>query len=53
MKKDDGAKAKLTGTQLNKILSNAGIASRRKCADLIKEGRVKVNGRVILEPGTG
>lgn len=51
MKNDDGAKAKLTGTQLNKILSNAGIASRRKCADLIKEGRVKVNGRVILEPG--
>ena len=39
------------GTQLNKVLSNAGIASRRSCAELIKEGTVKVNGKVVTEPG--
>lgn len=41
----------MSGTQLNKLLSNAGIASRRKCAELIREGRVKVNGKAIIEPG--
>ncbi|MCR5809654.1 MAG: rRNA pseudouridine synthase [Clostridiales bacterium] len=30
--------------RLQKYLADAGIASRRKCEELIKEGRVKVNG---------
>ena len=52
MKRDTApSSVKLSGTQLNKLLSNAGVASRRKCADIIREGRVKVNGRVIIEPG--
>jgi 23S rRNA pseudouridine2605 synthase len=42
---------KQEGTQLNKFLSTAGIASRRNCAALIKEGAVRVNNRVITEPG--
>jgi pseudouridine synthase len=33
--------------RLQKILSAAGIASRRKCEELILEGRVTVNGKVV------
>jgi 23S rRNA pseudouridine2605 synthase len=36
--------------RLSKYLSNSGIASRRKCDDIIKSGRVKVNDTIILEP---
>ena len=32
--------------RLNKFLSRAGIASRRKCDGLIESGKVKVNGHV-------
>jgi 23S rRNA pseudouridine2605 synthase len=38
--------------RLQKILSRAGIASRRKAEDIITEGRVTVNGKVITELGT-
>ncbi len=37
--------------RLNKFLSNSGIASRRKCDDIIKEGRVFVNGKQVDELG--
>ncbi len=37
--------------RLNKYLANAGIASRRKCDDLITAGRIKVNGEIITELG--
>ncbi len=37
--------------RLNKFLSNSGIASRRKCDTLIKEGKVSVNGKVVTEMG--
>lgn len=33
--------------RVQKILADAGIASRRKCEQLIRESRVKVNGKVI------
>ena len=36
--------------RLSKFLSNSGIASRRKCDDIIKSGRVKVNDFTVLEP---
>jgi 23S rRNA pseudouridine2605 synthase len=36
--------------RLSKYLSNSGIASRRKCDDIIKSGRVKVNDITVLEP---
>jgi 23S rRNA pseudouridine2605 synthase len=36
--------------RLSKYLSNSGIASRRKCDDIIKSGRVKVNDFTVLEP---
>ena len=32
--------------RLQRILSRAGIASRRKAEELIREGRVTVNGRI-------
>jgi 23S rRNA pseudouridine2605 synthase len=36
--------------RLSKYLSNSGVASRRKCDDIIKSGRVKVNDITVLEP---
>ncbi|WP_410502773.1 pseudouridine synthase [Exiguobacterium acetylicum] len=38
--------------RLQKIIAQAGVASRRKAEELITEGRVKVNGKVITELGT-
>ena len=39
------------GIRLQKILSQAGIASRRAAEKLIEEGRVTVNGRTVREMG--
>ncbi len=38
--------------RLQKYLANNGIASRRKCEELISQGRVKVNDKVVTELGT-
>jgi len=38
--------------RLNKLLSQAGIASRRAADALIQQGRVEINGRVVSELGT-
>ena len=38
--------------RLQKILARAGIASRRKAEELIREGRVRIDGRVVTEMGT-
>jgi 23S rRNA pseudouridine2605 synthase len=38
--------------RLQKILSHAGIASRRAAEKLIAEGRVTVNGKPVLEMGS-
>ena len=38
--------------RLQKFLAENGIASRRKCEELILQGLVKVNGKVISELGT-
>jgi len=40
------------GERLQKILAQAGIASRRKAEEIILEGRVQVNGTVVTELGT-
>lgn len=37
--------------RLNKYVAKCGIASRRKAAELIKEGLVKVNDQVVLDIG--
>jgi pseudouridine synthase len=38
--------------RLQKVLARAGIASRRACEELISAGRVKVNGKLVTQPGT-
>ncbi len=38
--------------RLQKYLANSGVASRRKCEELILAGKVKVNGQTITELGT-
>jgi pseudouridine synthase len=38
--------------RLNKIISQAGISSRRKADELIKNGLVKVNNKVVKDLGT-
>jgi len=40
------------GVRLQKVLSQAGIASRRAAEKLILEGRVEVDGQVVTELGT-
>lgn len=37
--------------RLQRVLAQAGLASRRKAEDLIREGRVRVDGRVVTELG--
>ena len=46
------AAGRTSGVRLQKILSTAGIASRRAAERLMQEGRVTVNGRVVTELGT-
>ncbi len=38
--------------RLQKVIAEAGIASRRRAEVLITEGKVKVNGKVVTELGT-
>jgi 23S rRNA pseudouridine2605 synthase len=38
--------------RLQKILAHAGIASRRKAEQLIEQGHVELNGKVVRELGT-
>ncbi len=40
------------GVRLQKVLSQAGIASRRVAEKLISEGRVEVDGQLVTELGT-
>ena len=37
--------------RINKYIANSGYTSRRKADELIKNGNVKVNGAVLMEPG--
>ncbi|GIM29753.1 pseudouridine synthase [Clostridium polyendosporum] len=38
--------------RLQKYMARCGVASRRKCEELIIEGKVRVNGKIIQELGT-
>ena len=38
--------------RLQKVIANSGYCSRRKAEDLIINGKVKVNGRLVHELGT-
>ncbi|MFJ2805108.1 pseudouridine synthase [Kitasatospora sp. NPDC087271] len=39
------------GERLQKVLARAGIGSRRACEELIEQGRVQVNGKLVTEQG--
>jgi 23S rRNA pseudouridine2605 synthase len=41
-----------TSVRLQKALAAAGVASRRACEDLIVQGQVKVNGKLVTELGS-
>ena len=40
------------GTRLQKVLSQAGVASRRVAERMIRDGRVEVDGHIVTEMGT-
>jgi len=42
----------LEGTRLQKILAESGVASRRRSEELIRAGRVEVDGEVVTRLGT-
>ncbi|KIQ64592.1 pseudouridine synthase [Kitasatospora griseola] len=39
------------GERLQKVLARAGMGSRRACEELIAQGRVEVNGKLVVEQG--
>jgi 23S rRNA pseudouridine2605 synthase len=45
-------KASAEGVRLQKVLSQAGIASRRVAERMIHDGRVEVDGHIVTEQGT-
>ena len=49
---DSGTDAAENLERLQKILSQAGISSRRRAEEMITEGRVVVNGQVVTQLGT-
>ena len=38
--------------RLQKVIAQAGVASRRKAEELIVSGKVSVNGSIVTELGT-
>lgn len=38
--------------RLQKVMAELGVASRRKCEELILQGKVMVNGQIVTELGT-
>lgn len=40
----------MSSVRLSKFLAASGVSSRRKCEQFIKDGRVKVNNHIILDP---
>ncbi len=38
--------------RLQKVIANSGYCSRRKAEELIRQGEIKVNGKIITELGT-
>jgi 23S rRNA pseudouridine2605 synthase len=39
------------GERLHKVMARCGIASKRKCEELIKQGRITLDGRIVDEMG--
>ncbi|GAA4365870.1 pseudouridine synthase [Paeniglutamicibacter cryotolerans] len=47
----DTTPSDLDGVRLQKVMANAGVASRRVCEAMIEEGRVEINGEIVTELG--
>ncbi|MEP3931074.1 S4 domain-containing protein, partial [Rhodopirellula bahusiensis] len=45
-------KSASSAKRINQLLASAGFGSRRQCEDLIREGRVDVDGETITELST-
>ncbi|MGV8073532.1 MAG: pseudouridine synthase [Syntrophobacteraceae bacterium] len=41
----------MEGIRLQKVLASAGVASRRAAEEIIRQGRVQINGRAVTELG--
>ncbi len=50
--KKDSVKVSTEQMPLNKYVAHSGICSRRDAAQLVKDGKVAVNGIIITDPGT-
>lgn len=49
-RREEEAKPKKAGERIAKALARAGLASRRDAEEMVTQGRVTVNGRVINSP---
>ncbi|EJN11678.1 pseudouridine synthase family protein [Bradyrhizobium sp. YR681] len=49
-RREEEPKPKKAGERIAKVLSRAGLASRRDAEEMVTQGRVAVNGRVINSP---
>jgi 23S rRNA pseudouridine2605 synthase len=49
-RREEAPKPKKAGERVAKVLSRAGLASRRDAEEMVTQGRVTVNGRVINSP---
>lgn len=50
-KPDQKLEQKSDQMPLNKYIAHCGVCSRRDAADVVRKGKVKVNGELITEPG--
>ncbi|MBC7186802.1 MAG: rRNA pseudouridine synthase [Calditrichaeota bacterium] len=50
--KSESTREKTTMVRLNKFLAGSGVASRRACDELIRSGRVTVNGEAVSSLAT-
>ena len=50
-KENDSIELSEADMRLNRYLAHSGVASRRASDEIIKSGRVKVNGNIVLEMG--
>lgn len=48
----ESAPSQEAGERLQKFLASAGYGSRRQCEELILEGRVAIDGKIVTELGT-